>query len=619
MGQEPDLLRRRRWAVETLPTRDLPALPAHPLARPPTRAPSAATDLALDRYALLKRLGAGGFGTVWLARDERLGREVAVKVIPRGLAAATDHRPLREALAVARLAHPGIVALYEAGEDAEDYYLVSEVVHGRTLAALEAAGPLADAVVLRVGLVLCDALAHAHERGVIHRDVKPQNVIVCDGATGHGSAAKLTDFGVARLVGEDALTHSGDVVGTLAYMAPEQAQGHRVGAPADLYALALVLYEALSGVNPVRGSSPADTVRRLARGPESLARVRSDLSGPLTEAIDGALSADPLARGSLDDLRAALADASEAASGGGSAVASDITRAGRPSIESGRHAGRIAGPGRVGAGVGAGVLAALAVAHLGPAVPAGPLAPPAPLSVAAVVALGVVVFPRVGWLLGAGTLVAWLLSAHGGGDAVLVALACGSSVLLLPRWPQGWSWPAGAVLLGLLGAAAAFPALAGQARSLPRRALLAAAGFWWLCLGEALTGRRLLLGPAAGTPSHVTWQASPVGAALHAVGPLVLGGVWMVGLAWALAAAVLPWLVRGRGVGADVLGASVWAGGLVMGTQALAGMVGHGARSEAPTRAILSAVIAGAVAVGARALAGAASRGPDIGPRPHPG
>ena len=127
---------------------------------------------------------------------------------------------------------------------------------------------------LEIGVALAGALAHAHARGVIHRDVKPQNVLVpaADEPGGRGGAdgaAKLTDFGGASLAGEDALTRTGDVLGTLAYMAPEQSEGHEVGEEADLYSLALVLYEALCGVNPVRGATPAATARRIGRPPRA--------------------------------------------------------------------------------------------------------------------------------------------------------------------------------------------------------------------------------------------------------------------------------------------------------------------------------------------------------------
>ena len=229
--------------------------------------------LLLGRYRLRSRLGAGGFGVVWLARDERLGRDVAVKIVPRGRDAepgAASGRPEREARAAARLNHPGIVTLYELAEDPAAVYLVSELVRGRTFSELRRAGALSDRDVARIGGAVCGALAHAHGKGVVHRDVKPQNVIVvAEPAAGEGFA-KLTDFGVAHLSGDDPLTHTGDVVGTIAYMAPEQAEGARVGPPADVYALALTLYEGWTGTNPVRAGGAVETARRVGRRPAPL-------------------------------------------------------------------------------------------------------------------------------------------------------------------------------------------------------------------------------------------------------------------------------------------------------------------------------------------------------------
>jgi eukaryotic-like serine/threonine-protein kinase len=221
--------------------------------------------LVLNRYRLLERLGAGGFGVVWRAHDELLHREVAVKRISLGAGGdpIDSERATREALAGARLAHPAIVVLHEACAARDAFYLISELVHGDTLAELLAAGALTDEQLLEIGLALTDALAHAHARGVIHRDVKPQNVLVPHQPDERGGVAKLADFGGARLAGEDALTRTGDVLGTLAYMAPEQSEGRAAAEPADLYALALVLYEGLSGVNPVRGATPAATARRI--------------------------------------------------------------------------------------------------------------------------------------------------------------------------------------------------------------------------------------------------------------------------------------------------------------------------------------------------------------------
>ncbi|MET0551505.1 MAG: serine/threonine-protein kinase, partial [Vicinamibacteria bacterium] len=275
--------------------------------------------LAMGRYRLGARLGAGGFGTVYAARDEQLGRPVAVKVVPAD--GVAPERAQREARAVARLDHEGIVALFDAGEQDGCRYLVSELVEGRTLAQLEADGTLSDRDVIRVGLALTDALAHAHDRGVVHRDVKPQNVIVPDEPGSRRGAAKLTDFGVAHLTGEEALTHTGDVVGTLAYMAPEQAAGLAAGEHADVYALGVVLYEALAGVHPVRAGTPTATARRIGTRLAPLARHRADLPPELCAAIDRAVLPDPGERGELDDLFDALAAALPLVSDEGGVIA----------------------------------------------------------------------------------------------------------------------------------------------------------------------------------------------------------------------------------------------------------------------------------------------------------
>src|SRR5688572_11514427 len=268
---------------------------------------AAGPALVAGRYRLGHRLGSGGFGTVYAAHDERLDRPVALKLIASD--GPAPERAQREALAAARLHHRGIVAVYDAGDAPEGRYLVSELVRGRTLDALGREGALSDRDVLRIGLALADALEHAHERGVIHRDVKPQNVIVPDSPSSRRGAAKLTDFGAAHLAGEEALTLTGDVVGTLAYMAPEQAAGRLVDERADLYALGLVLYEALAGSNPVRAGSPSATARRIGTVLPPLARARCDLPADLCVALDRAVLPDPEQRGELADLFDALADA----------------------------------------------------------------------------------------------------------------------------------------------------------------------------------------------------------------------------------------------------------------------------------------------------------------------
>lgn len=181
-------------------------------------------------------------------------------------------------------------------------YLVSELVEGASLAETLAAGRFRERAAVRVAGDVLNALSHAHGRGVVHRDVKPANILV--DLDGRG---RLTDFGVARLAGESGLTATGALVGTMAYMAPEQARGGRVGAPADVYAATLVLYEALVGRNPLAGDSPAETARRAAEADiPPLGTERPDLPRPLIAAVDAGLRRKPGDRPDPDDLAAAL-------------------------------------------------------------------------------------------------------------------------------------------------------------------------------------------------------------------------------------------------------------------------------------------------------------------------
>jgi serine/threonine-protein kinase len=260
--------------------------------------------LVLNRFLIERRIGSGGFGVVYEAWDGRLERTVAVKAIEsRGEA---GKRVLREAQAAARLNHPGIVTLYELGEEDGNALLVTELVEGRTLARLSREGALSDREIGEIGADLCEALDHAHSRGVVHRDIKPQNVVV---APEGEFRAKLMDFGVARLSESAALTAPGDVVGTLAYMSPEQAEGESVGPEADVYSLALTLYECWGGENPNRRATPAATVRAIGGRPRRLRRLRPDLPCELSDAIDTALELRPTRRPALEALGSAIEDA----------------------------------------------------------------------------------------------------------------------------------------------------------------------------------------------------------------------------------------------------------------------------------------------------------------------
>jgi eukaryotic-like serine/threonine-protein kinase len=259
-------------------------------------------SLVLNRFLIERRIGSGGFGTVYEAWDGRLERPVAVKAIESVGSPGSD-RVLREAQAAARLNHPGIVTLYEMGEEDGNALLVTELVDGSTLAELNRDGTLSDREVGEIGADLCEALDHAHTRAVVHRDIKPQNVLVTEEGEPH---AKLMDFGVARLTDAAALTAPGDVVGTLAYMAPEQAEGRTAGPEADVYALGLMLYESWSGDHPTRRSTPAATARAIGARMRPLRRLRPDLPRELCGAVDACLQTRPDRRPSLEQLGEAI-------------------------------------------------------------------------------------------------------------------------------------------------------------------------------------------------------------------------------------------------------------------------------------------------------------------------
>jgi len=259
-------------------------------------------SLVLNRFLIERRIGSGGFGTVYEAWDGRLERPVAVKAI-ESAGSRGSQRVLREAQAAARLNHPGIVTLYELGEEDGNALLVTELVDGSTLAQLSRDGELSDRELGEIGADLCEALDHAHCRSVVHRDIKPQNVLVTEGGE---PRAKLMDFGVARLADSTALTLPGDVVGTLAYMAPEQAEGREAGPEADVYSLALMLYECWSGENPNRRSTPAATARAIGARARPLRRLRPDLPRELSDAVDACLDPRPGRRLSLEELGEAI-------------------------------------------------------------------------------------------------------------------------------------------------------------------------------------------------------------------------------------------------------------------------------------------------------------------------
>ena len=256
----------------------------------------------LGTYEILAPLGAGGMGEVYRAKDVRLGRHVALKVLPEALAQDANHlaRFEREARTVAGLNHPNIVTLFSVEDDNHIRFLTMELVEGQSLTDLITPGGLPIARVLDLGVAIADALAAAHERGLVHRDLKPANVMVS-----RDGRVKVLDFGLATLAlgKEQLLTQvptldgpafaSGMVSGTVPYMAPEQIRAEAVDARADLFALGIVLYELVAGHRPFAGSSVlVESAAILNDAPVSLARLRADVPAELERLVSRCLEKD---------------------------------------------------------------------------------------------------------------------------------------------------------------------------------------------------------------------------------------------------------------------------------------------------------------------------------------
>jgi hypothetical protein len=271
------------------------------------------------RYVLETTIASGGMATVWRARDQVLARTVAVKVLHSHLVGDEDFmtRFRREALAAARLSHPHIVAIYDTGRDktpdgGERPYIVMEHCEGGSLAdVVVESGPFDPAHAAAVGATVCEALAFAHDAGIIHRDVKPANVLV----SGDGSL-KVADFGIAKaaFAGGD-LTTTGSILGTVTYLSPEQLHGLEPDARSDIYALGVLLYELITGRPPFQGASQfATALKHQREAPAPIRSLRTGVPRSLEGAVMKALAKDPNDRyASADEMRAALAGVSDPA------------------------------------------------------------------------------------------------------------------------------------------------------------------------------------------------------------------------------------------------------------------------------------------------------------------
>jgi hypothetical protein len=260
-----------------------------------------------DRYAVLEEIGRGGMGVVWLAEDRRIGRRVAIKElrVPGGVApqerTVFEARVLREARAAGRLNDPGVVTVHDVLQEDGATYIVMELVEAPTLADLVAReGPLPQDRVARLAEPLLSALQAAHEAGVVHRDVKPSNILVLP-----NGRVKLTDFGIAQSTDDTRLTSSGAVIGSPAYIAPERLHGDETDARSDLWALGAVLFYAVEGSSPFERPTTAATIAAVLKEKPRLTRC----DGPLAAVITGLLDASPAARPTIAEVNAKLAQA----------------------------------------------------------------------------------------------------------------------------------------------------------------------------------------------------------------------------------------------------------------------------------------------------------------------
>ncbi len=265
-----------------------------------------ARDTIVDgRYRAEKRLGSGGMAEVWCAEDDVLGRRVALKLLGSRFAEDDDFRERfkREAQAAAGLAHPNIVGIFDRGEWDGTPYIAMELVEGRTLKDLvRERGPLPPDVAINLTIQVLGALGFAHRRGIVHRDVKPQNVIL-----DHEGQAKVADFGIARSGGSE-MTETGTILGTVQYASPEQAQGQPVSPRSDLYSAGVVLYELLTGRVPFEGESVvAVALKQVSEPPVPPSQLRPGISPALEAVVMRALEKDPARRfAGADEFVAAL-------------------------------------------------------------------------------------------------------------------------------------------------------------------------------------------------------------------------------------------------------------------------------------------------------------------------
>ena len=580
------------------------------------------SGVVCDRFRIDGVLGVGGTGTVFRALDLEREEIVALKAIPHD--ATLRQRARREASVAGKLRHPNVVRLRSVHEDGQYVYIASDIVEGVDLAGALRQGQLGDAPLLRVAAAVCAGLAHAHEHGVVHRDVKPANVLL-----GRDGTVRVLDFGIATLDEPDA-TVDDRMLGTLSYMAPESCLGGRPTPATDVWAVGVMVYEALTGANPYRARTPDELRERHRHPPRSLADLRPELPRSLAVACARALESNPRRRPSAEAFGRVL-----------SAAADAIERPGErePSPSASRPA---------------------RAARRLPSLPGRP-------SLAALPSLSALPRPHADFALGewGESLARCGLPEFSDGARRAARLVAGSSCCALliasvlrafPFWPSGLVLPlalTGALLAlaspwlaGAFALAVCVPALgdvsaglawccalagslwlvacvrAGRRALLPAAAPLLAAVFLWPLYVLAAGSLRSVLGRAlagaAGPVAIALWAAVPLAGGLTgsadaaSVGQTLLTGagapLLVQSASWALAAAVLPFVLASARRGVWL---AVWLAGLLAGQAALPALAG-----AAPEPAVRSAVAIWAVAIllalGVRAPDGDAPAGKPV-------
>src|SRR5919109_826086 len=487
--------------------------------------------LVLGRYRPLRPLGSGGSGSVWLVRDERSAREVALKVVPREGKAGS--RAEREVEAATRLRHPRCLRALALERDDRHVYVAYEYIEGKTLRQALRHGELDDGSAVEAAAQVLDALAHAHGKGVVHRDVKPANVMLEET---EDVSVRVLDFGLAQLEEADTLTAVGDVPGTLAYIAPERLAGRNASGAADVWSVGVFLWEALAGKHPFWAFSPLETAKRVTAGAPSLATLRPDLPRKLTNTVDAMLSQGPSRRPHAKEAAARLRSSW-----------SERTERPRATMSRTRLAER-GGP------------AALAAVYAGGATSLLPFFPSGwPWLIGALAGLFALPGPRSGLAFALAAPILPLGNVSLGLALVYAVAAAGWFILFSRDSRTGLLFLLGPVLAPAQ-ALVLVPALVLGARGVIRRALLGAAALPAAVAVAALTSAPL---PFSGDdpPSQLDLAASPhPGDALHAVKAFFAAHpvLWIEAAVLAAAAAAAPY-ARDRGA----WGIAVWGSALL--------------------------------------------------------